>query len=77
MENVNLKAAREKAFLEDYNLLVRKHGLQLSAIIQPKSYGTMLQIEPGLAVVEVEGWDPENVAVESPVSNTTSNILND
>jgi hypothetical protein len=73
------KVAREKAFVEDYNALVKKHGLQLSAVIQPKSYGSMLQIEPGLAVIEIDGWEPESASFIAPAQDSTksSNILND
>ena len=69
---------REKAFIDEYNLLVKKHGLQLSAVIQPKSYGNMLQIEPGLAVVEIDGWEPETPKLNTASDSAkASNILND
>lgn len=58
---------REKAFIDEYNALIEKHGLQLSAVIQPKSYGSMLQIEPGLAIIEIEGWVPKPDNIEDVV----------
>ena len=50
---------REREFVKEYSALMKKYGVQLSAVIQSKSYGSMLQIEANLAVGEIDGWVPE------------------
>ena len=61
---------REKEFVKEYTALVKKYGVQLSAVAQSKNYGSMIQIEPNLIIANVDGWAPETEDV--PEETVTS-----
>lgn len=69
---------RQQEFVKAYNSLCQRFGVQLAAVAQSKTYGSMLQIEANLQLIPVENWkgDPEELSPILPNLPTANLIPN-
>lgn len=49
---------RQQSLLQGIDLLCKQYGYNIGAIVVPKQYGPMLQVEAAVTLVPIENWQP-------------------
>ena len=66
---------RQQAFVEGLNELTRRYGFQVSAKMESRSLGPVIQIEAQVGLTPIENWQPPDSSEHvAPISGYNGKV---